>query len=99
MGRLEAGDPVAELDPLHEPELDELIERAVDARDPDPAAFVADAVEDLLRRAAARLRAEVLDDGPARPAVAQPFRLKLVERARAPGRNCGGITINDSGSH
>ena len=36
--RLEAGDAVAELDALDEPELDELVERAVDARDPDAAA-------------------------------------------------------------
>ena len=84
--RLEAGDPVTELDPLHEAELDELLERAIDARDPDAATLAADAVEDLLRRAAARLRAEVLDNGPSRASVAKPFRLEAVERAGAPGR-------------
>ena len=53
VGRLETGDPVTELDPLDEAKLDELVERAVDARDPDAPAPVADAVEDLLCRAAA----------------------------------------------
>ena len=33
--RLEAGDPVAEVDPLYEPELVETFERAVDACDSD----------------------------------------------------------------
>ena len=60
MGRLEAGDPVTELDSLHEVEIDELLERAVHARDPDPATLVADAVEDLLRRTATGLRTEML---------------------------------------
>ena len=34
-GGLVAGDPVADVDALHEPELGELVEHAIDGRDPD----------------------------------------------------------------
>lgn len=84
--RLEPGDPVAELDALHEVELDELVERAVDARDSHATAVVPHAVEDLLRRPAARLGAEVLDHGPARSSVTESLRLQVLERTGAPGR-------------
>ena len=36
---LEAGDRIAEVHPLHEPELVEALERAVDACDSDPRSF------------------------------------------------------------
>ena len=85
MSRLEAGDAVTELDPLHEVEIDELLERPVHARDPDPATLTADAVEDLLCRTAAGLGTEVLDDGPARASVTKPVRLDAGECVRAPG--------------
>jgi hypothetical protein len=83
---LEAGDPVAELDPLGKPELDELVESAIDARNPDAPAPVLDAVVDLLRRAAAGLRAQMLDDGSAGSSVTESSRLQIVECAGAPGR-------------
>ncbi len=84
--RLEACDSVTELDALDEAELDELVESAVDACDPDPAAILADVVEDLLGRPAAGLNAEMLDDSPTRPAIAEPLRLKAIERLGAPAR-------------
>ena len=100
VGRLEAGDSVAELDPLHEAELDELVERPVDARDPDAPALRADPVEDLLGRAAAGLGAEVLDHRPAGAAVAEPLCLEVVERPSAPGRSRGSLHRgNDTDSH
>ena len=62
VGALEARDPVPEVDPLHETELVEAVERAVDARDPDLRAPGAHAVVDLLRREAAVLAPEEFDD-------------------------------------
>jgi len=84
VGRLEAGDAVPELDPLHEPELDELVECAVHARDADAAALVANAVEDLLRGAAAGLGAEMLDNRPAGAAVPTALGLEAREGVGAP---------------
>jgi hypothetical protein len=69
-GGLEPRDAVADVHPLDEPELDERVEGTVDARDPDGAAVVPDAVVDLLRGEAAALRGEVLDDGAPRAASA-----------------------------
>ena len=66
---LEAGDAVAEIDALHESERVHPVERAVDARDPDAAATSSQAVMDLLRREAAVLLAEKLDDEPTRAAA------------------------------
>ena len=99
VGRLEAGDPVTELDPLHESELDELIECAVDARDPDAATLPADSVEDLLRRSAARLCSQVLDHCAPGASVAETFRLEIVERMSAPGRVGVLHPNNDTDSH
>ena len=62
VGRLEACDAVAEVDPLHEPERVHTFECAVDARDSDTAAARAHFVVDLLRRQTAILLAEELDD-------------------------------------
>jgi zinc transport system substrate-binding protein len=64
--RLEACDAVAEIDPLHESERVHPVERPVDGRDPDAAAARAHGTVDLLRREAAVLLAEELDDEPAR---------------------------------
>lgn len=71
---LEASDPVAELDALDEPQLDELVERPVDACNADASAPCADVVEDLLRRATARLRAEPLDHRAPSSPVPEPLR-------------------------
>ena len=64
---LETGDSVADIHALHEPQLCELLEHAVDARDADSSAAGANAVEDLLRGQATRLPAEVRNHGVARP--------------------------------
>jgi len=69
----EAGDPVAEVDPLHEPEPVETFERAVDACDSDPRSFRAHPVVDLLRREAAVLVTEERDDDAARAPAAPAF--------------------------
>jgi hypothetical protein len=97
--RLEPGDPVAELDPLRETQIDELIERAVDTGYTYAATLRADSVEDLLSGATAMLRAQVLDYRPASPAVAEPFGLEVVERAGAPGRTALRHSANDTDSH
>ena len=69
---LVAGDAVADVDPLDEAEVGEAVEHAVDARDPDAPSLGADPVMDLLRRAAAGLAAEVLDDAPRAPPPRYP---------------------------
>ena len=82
--RLEARDTVTELDALNEAKIDELFERAIHARDPNPSTLVADAVKDLLGRAAAGLGAEVLDHRPPGAPVAESLRLQARERPGAP---------------
>jgi zinc transport system substrate-binding protein len=67
--RLEACDAVTEIDPLHESERVHSVERPVDARDPDAAAARTHSVVDLLRREAAVLLTEELDDQPTRAAA------------------------------
>ncbi len=49
---------IGELEPLHELEPDELVERAVDAGQPDPAVLRAQRIEDLVRAQAALLASE-----------------------------------------
>src|SRR5262245_36075380 len=85
---LVARDAVTDVDPLYEPMLRERVEHPVDARDPYPPARGADTVEDLLRRLAARLRAEVLDDRPSRPAAAEAGVAQPGQRVVAPGCGC-----------
>src|SRR2546430_15566980 len=63
--RLEAGRAGADVDPLDEPVLAQLVEYAVDAGDSDPAALGSELVEDLLGGQAAILAPEQLDDGAA----------------------------------
>ena len=67
--RLVAGDPVAEVDALEQALLDEAVEHAVDAREPDRRAARGERLVDLLRAAAALLLVEVLDHGRARRAL------------------------------
>src|SRR5205085_2037062 len=71
-------DPVADVDAVDEPVLDERLEGAVDAREPDPPVALVQRGVDLLRAAAAFLGAEVLDHAPARrprpvPGLPEPF--------------------------
>jgi zinc transport system substrate-binding protein len=69
VGGLEARDPVSEIDALDESERVHSVERTVDARDPDATAACTDGVVDLLRREAAVLLAEELDDEAPRAAA------------------------------
>jgi hypothetical protein len=62
-GRLEARAAVADVDPLDEPELDELVEDAVDGGDPDRAAFLAHALVQLLGADAAGLLGHRVEHG------------------------------------
>ncbi len=84
---LEAGDRVAEVDPLHEPELVEAFERAVDACDTDPRSFRADAVMELLRGEAAVLATEKLDDDAPSAPAASAFGAHPVEHLLRPLRH------------
>ena len=68
---LEAGDPVAEVDPRHQAASGEELEDAVDARDADPAAARAQPPVEILRGKATGLFAEVLDDCPPGIAAAE----------------------------
>lgn len=61
---LEASAPLADLYALHHPQLGEQVERSVDAREADAPVLTAEAVEDLLRRQAALLSREEIDDCP-----------------------------------
>ena len=81
---LEPGDPVADVDALHEPQLGERLERPVHACDAGRSTGRVDAVVDLLRRPAAVLRGEVLDDGASRAAAAQTGGAEPFERPFGP---------------
>ena len=87
VGRLEARDSVSEVDSLDETQVGHAVERAVDARNPDPSAARADAIVDLVRREAAVLLAEELDDDAA-SASASTARLSQPEECGVrPGRH------------
>jgi hypothetical protein len=73
--RLEAGRTGADVDPLDKAGPGQLLERAIDARDPNTAPRAAELIEDLLRGQAALLPPEQLDDRAAGAAVAVPLRL------------------------
>ena len=105
--RLETRDAVADVDALDEMELREQIEHPIDTRDPDAPAPAADAVEDLLGRAAAALPFEVLHDRVARAAALVPGPAQAVECVRSPAhrsaargaglaalRRCGDICLD-----
>jgi zinc transport system substrate-binding protein len=62
LGRLIARDAVAGIDALHEPQVGQGLEGAIDGCDSDRAPRPAERVEDLLRAHAAVLAAEQLDD-------------------------------------
>src|SRR5918994_598747 len=69
---LVARDAVAHVDALHQPQLRERVERAVDARDPDGAACGVERVVELLRAGAARLSREHVQHGRAGATRTQP---------------------------
>ena len=82
---LVARDARADVDPLHEPALGELLQHAVDRGDAGAAAALGpQAIEDLLRAQAAVLPSEQVDDGPAR-APAAAVGLERRQGLLAPG--------------
>lgn len=83
---LEACDPVAEVDSLHEPRVEKAFYRPVHARDPDPAAFAAEAFVDLLHGEAAVLAPDEVDDDTASSARSTARRAEPLERTLGP---CG----------
>lgn len=85
MRRLEARDAAAQVDPVDEAKVDEGLEHAVDARDPDPTTRGTEAVVQLLRRYTAVLAAEVLDHGAPGAAAAVTGADELRERVVDPG--------------
>ena len=80
---------VADVEPVHEAEAIEHLERAVDARDADARVLGAQLVGDLLRRGAAVLPRERVDDARARGAGAEALALERRVRVGAPGRVMG----------
>jgi hypothetical protein len=68
LGDLEAGDSMPKFDAVDEPQLGKLVERAVDAGDPDGPPFSTQPIEELLRGEAAVLGGEILDHGVTGPA-------------------------------
>src|SRR5438270_11629217 len=85
---LEAGRARPDVDALNEPILAQLLEHAVDARNPDAAAFLPQLIEDLLGGQAAILAPEQLDDGAAGAAVSVPLRVQRGDRRLGPGPRC-----------
>jgi len=81
---LEAGDPIAEVDALHEAELVETVERAVHTRNPDFRSLRTRAVVDLLGGETAVLAAEQLDDDAAGAAAAPAFGAHPIEHMIGP---------------
>ena len=82
--RLEARDSVSQVDALDEAQVGHAVERAVDARDPDPSAARADAIVDLVRREAAVLLAEQLDDDAASASASAARFAEACERGLRP---------------
>ena len=87
--RLEASRPGTDVDALDIAVLAELLENAVDARDPDPPAARTELVEDLLGGEAAPLSPEELDDRAARAAVAVPSSEQRGDGRLGPARGLG----------
>lgn len=83
---LVAGDPVTGVDALHQPEVDEGVERAIDGRDSDRTPRASKLVEDLVRAQAAVLPPKELDDSTPRAAAAVPSTGQFGERVRSPFR-------------
>jgi hypothetical protein len=88
--RLVAGSPSSDLDPLHEPDPVQQVERPVDARNPDGVALTAQPIGDLLRSNAAVLGGEQLDDGAPGAARAVPGLIDRLERQFRPAVLGGG---------
>ena len=86
IGSLEACDAVPEVDPVDEPELGQLLEGPVNAREPHGPVPGAEPVEHLLRGQAAVLRCEIRDHGVAGTARAGTCVPKLFARMLRPGR-------------
>jgi zinc transport system substrate-binding protein len=84
VGGLEPRDAVSEIDALDDTERVHRVEGAVDTRDPDAAAARTHGVVDLLRREAAVLLAEELDDEPTRPTAPAAGIPKALECCGAP---------------
>ena len=82
--RLIAGPALADLDPLHEPEAVQEVERAVDAGGPDPLAVCPDPLGDLLRGDAAVLARESLDHRAPGAAAATARLSERLERQLGP---------------
>ena len=74
--RLETRRAGADVDALDEAVLAQLLEDAIDARDPDAATFRAKLVEDLLGREAAVLATEQLDHSASSAAVSMALRVQ-----------------------
>ena len=89
--RLEARGAGADVDPLDESVLAQLLEDAVDAGNPDAAALRAQLVEDFLSGQAAILSPEQLDDRSPRTAVSVPLRLKRGDGGFGPGARLGRV--------
>ena len=81
---LVARDPVAGVDPLHEPKLGQGLERPIDGGDPDRAPRPPEPVVDVLGAQAAVLAPEQLDDRRARATTAIPRGSKRLARVRRP---------------
>jgi hypothetical protein len=75
VNRFEASRAGTDVDALDEAVLAQLLEHAVDARDPDAAALGSQLIEDLLGGQAAVLAAEELDDRTPGGAVSVALRL------------------------
>src|SRR4051794_21831590 len=90
-GRLVAGDAVAGVHPLHQPQVRERLERAIDGRDSHAPARLAQPVVVLLRAQAAVLATEELDDGLPRPTAAVARANELGECRVAPSHSTEGI--------
>jgi zinc transport system substrate-binding protein len=83
--RFEARDALAEIDSVHQAELGQLLEHAVDACETYRAPLGPQAVEELLRRDAAVLGCEIRDDRVAGSAGSRPGAAELVSRMPLPG--------------
>ena len=89
VGRLEAGYAMPKFDAMNEPQLGKLVERAVDAGDPNRPPFRTQPVEELLRGEAAVLGGQILDHGVTGPARTSARATKLVARVISPYERIG----------
>jgi zinc transport system substrate-binding protein len=97
--RFEARNAVAEVNAVHQPELGQLLEHAVDACETHRAPLGPQAVEELLRRDAAVLGCEIRDDRVAGSAGSRPGAAELFSRMPLPGLIASRHGENDIDSH